>query len=86
MGLGEGQAQRHRLGHPWQTGLSQLHRRSGPASARGGGGVSSRLQTLRCLQLFMGTWKSCLPASSKPAASRRELLVSPLAGPQRGPG
>ena len=81
MGLGEGQAQRHRLGHPWQRGLSQLHRRSGPASARGGGGVSSRLQTLRCLQLFMGTWKSCLPASSKPAASRRELLVSPLAGP-----
>lgn len=37
MGLGEGQAQRHRLGHPWQTGLSQLHRRSGPASARGRG-------------------------------------------------
>lgn len=87
-GVGEGQAQKGRLGHPWQTGLIQLHRRSGPASAGSGGGASSRLQThtLRCLQLFMGTWKSCLPASSKLAASCRELLVAPLAGPQRGPG
>lgn len=38
------------------------------------------------LQLFMGTWTSCLPASSNPAASSRELLAAPLAEPQRGPG
>ena len=45
MGMGGGQAQKGRLGHPWQMGVTQLHRRSGPAPARSGGGASSRLQT-----------------------------------------
>lgn len=37
---------------------------SGLAPAHSGGGASSWLQEhiLRCFQLFMGTWKSCLPA------------------------
>lgn len=39
---------------------------SGLAPVHGGGGASSRLQvhSLRCLQLFMGSWKSCLPAET----------------------
>lgn len=45
MGMGGGQAQKGRPGHLWQTGVTQLHRRSGPAPARSGGGASSRLQT-----------------------------------------
>ena len=82
-------------GRPRRAGWAIPGRRESPSCTAGLGLLLHAVgegcppgcrHTLRCLQLFMGTWKSCLPASSNAAASRRELLAAPLAGPQRGPG
>ena len=82
-------------GRPRRAGQAISGRRESPSCTAGLGLLLHAVgegrppgcrRTLRCLQLFMGTWTSCLPASSNPAASRRELLAAPLAEPQRGPG
>lgn len=58
IGVGEGQARR-------ADGITQLHRRSGPAPACSGGGASSRLQThTLCAQIIHGHLEELPPASS----------------------
>lgn len=70
---GEGQAQKGRWDLPSCTaGLGLLLHAVGEE-------LPSRLQTytLRCLQLFMGTWKSCLPCFQQPSSFMQRAACSP---------